>query len=199
MFVDGLLTFNLRGDVLSKFRKLYISNVKLSLFLDRRSKFNFGWCCVRFITNQVWMENDEHPINSKFFTILNGSANENLRGGVSLKWTELNNLSVLLSFLYTPVCNNRYKYVFLLAMTTFTEILFTFVRRWVINFEFTWWRFMKMDKIVHFKCQNCIIAGSKVKISLPLLLCTFFTNTVSMENDRTFFKFPVFYDPKRSS
>ena len=182
MFLDWQLTFNLCGGGLSKWSKLCISIVKLSLFLDRRSKFNSGWCFVRFITNQVLMENDRTSYKFQVFYDPKRLSKWESTWWRFIEMDRTKQFKCVTFFflgskvkmgLYTTVCNNRYKYPFLLEMTTFTEILFTFVRRWAINVEFRWFRFMKMDKIVHFKCQTCIIAGSKVKINLCLVLCTF--------------------------
>ena len=61
--------------------------------------------------------------------------------------------------LCTNVSKNHYKYVFLLEMTKSKGVLFKYVRKWEIDVEFTWWRFIQLDQIVHFEFQNCIIAG----------------------------------------
>ena len=162
MFVDGKLTFNLRGCVLSKWSKVWISSVKLAFFLDRRSKCNSRWCIVRSIPNQVLMENDWTSYKFQVFYDL-----KRLTEWESTRWPfiEMDRTKQLkcVTFFFlgskvkiglcTTVCNNRYKCAFLLEMTTFTEILFTFVRRWKLNVEFRLCRFMKMDKIVHLKCQ----------------------------------------------
>ena len=113
IFVNGQLTFNLRGSVLSKWRKLWIWSVKLELFLDLRSKLASIWCFVRFIIN-------EHPINSKSFAILKCQVNKNPRGGFLLKWKELYNSSVLVCFFL----GQRSKLAYVRQFATIVFLLF---------------------------------------------------------------------------
>ena len=98
LFVNRPLTLNLRGGVLSKWTKLFISSVKLALFQDRRSKLASVWCSVSVITNKVFMENDRTP--DTLFSLLGsqkGQLNISPRSVVSLKWTKLYNSSVSVS------------------------------------------------------------------------------------------------------
>ena len=98
VFVNGQLPLNIRSGVLYKCSNLCISRVKLALFLDRRSKLASVRCFVSVFTNKVFMENDWTPYKLQVFWAINGQLKTNPRGGVSLKWTELYNSSVLLSF-----------------------------------------------------------------------------------------------------
>ena len=137
VLVNGQLTLNLRGGVLSKWTKLCNSIAKPGSFGDGRSKLACVWCPVSIVKNKVFMENDRTAYKIQVVYDPKWSTKYKSRWWHFIeidKTVDFKSLTFffLSSFwdlaLCTTVCSNHYKCVFLLEMTRHTEILITCVR-----------------------------------------------------------------------
>ena len=147
----------------------------------------------------------EHYINFKSFSASNGKLNANPRGGVSLKWTELYNWSVLVSFFLALISDLAYeKWFATVIRNTF------FYWKWpdtprsyslvFVNGQLM----LNLRRVVLSKCTK--FYNSSVKLALFLdrrcklayVWCSVsvITSTVFMENDRAPYKLQVFYGLK---
>ena len=178
----AIATLNLRGGFLSKWPKLCISIVTLGLFVDGRSKLASVWCPVSIFEHKVFMENDRKAYKIQVFYVPKWSTKYKSRLWRFIEMEKTVDFKCVSFFflvswsdlaLYTMVCSNHYKCVFLLEMTRHTEILITCVHKQAINVEFMWCRFIQMTQIVHFDCQTRIVCGWKIKIGLCMVPCKY--------------------------